>query len=120
LAIRPVGDVADRGQRVAADALELVGRGEDDAVQGDADEHAAQRGEEPAGPAGPEAAEGDLVAGRALGEQEGRDQEAREHEEEVDAEVSTGQMTAVEQQHPGHRRAPQAVEGRHVGDAHAP
>ena len=110
----PVGDVEQRGQPVAADLPELVRVGEHEGEHDDAGQQPGQRGQQPAGPAGPEPAEVDAALLPPLGQQQRADQEAGQHEEQVDAEVAADQEVGVEQQHAGHRRAPQAVEGRDV------
>ena len=115
----PVRDVADRCERVTTDAGELVGLGEHQAVQRDSDEQPAERGQQATGAAGPEPSERDVPVLAGLGQEQRRDEEPGEHEEEVHAEVPTGEMTAVEEQDPGHCRAAQTVQGRDVRHAHA-
>ena len=62
----PVGDVAERGERVAPDLEPLRGGGQQCGVQRDADEHTEQGGEEPSGAPGPEGREADPVGPREL------------------------------------------------------
>ena len=116
----PVRDVPDRRERAVVNLIELVGLGEDDAVHRDPGEQPGQRRKEPAGAPGPEAAEPDRAPIARFHQEERGDQEAGQDEEQIHAEVSAGQVPAVEQQDAGYRRPPQTVQGSDVRDAHSP
>ena len=67
-----------------------------------------QRGQQPAGPAGPEAGQVDAAAGDALAHEQGGDEEAGDDEEDVDAEEPAGQPATGR----GGRRGPRRWPGR--------
>ncbi len=101
----PVGDVGERGEGVAADALELARLGEEAAIDGDGRHEREQRRKEAPRAAAPERGEGDAPRLAVLGEQERGDEKPREHEEEIDAQVAARQRAVgVKEEHPQERR----------------
>jgi hypothetical protein len=86
----PVGDVRQRGERVAPQRGPVdrhVGDRGQDADQG---HHQPDGGEQATRPAQPEPAQVDAPRAAALQQQERRDQEPRDDEEDVDAEEAAG------------------------------
>ena len=112
----PVRDVAEGGDRVAADAVELAGSREHSGVHDDADHHEEQRGQQPLRPPHPEPLEIDAPAVRPLGDEQGRDEEAAQDEEGVDAQVPPDRpaLTGVVEEHRRDREGADAVERRLV------
>ena len=117
----PVRDVEDRREGVADD----VGRGQDpghdrhdDADDGDEQE---QRRQEPPGATGPEPTEPDRPASTPLLNQQRRDEEAREHEEGVDAVEAARHRVepGVEGDDGEHRQGPDAVQAPDVAQRRA-
>ena len=112
----PVRIVEERGQPVRFEGgFDDVGTTEA-RVDGQHHQQEHDGGQEPFGPPEPERAQADGLAAVPLADQQSGDQEAREHEEEVDAEVAAvGPVEAeVVGHHPGHGQRPQSVEGGHV------
>ncbi len=117
---RPEGLPADVDQQVAADQ----------AGRGDADHHDGDQGRQQAsGPAQPELRQVDPAAAGDLAQQQGGDQEAGEHEEDVDPEEAAGQhgRGEVEDQDADDRERADAVQpvdvtrpGVHLGRSPAP
>ena len=115
----PVRDVAERGERVGPDAVELTGRREHAGVHHDADHHQEQRGEQPPGAAHPERLQVDASPPRPLGDEQRGDEEAAQHEERVDAEepADRPRLTGVVEEHGRDREGPDAVERGLVAEA---
>jgi rare lipoprotein A len=112
----PVREIRERGDAVAADSAELPGLRKDHRVERDGRYEREHRGEEPARAADPEDLQIDAAGRAVLGEEQRRDQEARQHEEQVDAEVPPTQLVVVEEEHADDRGAAQTVERGQVGD----
>ena len=114
----PVGDVGERGDRVAAQGVDPVGlddRG-DDHRHRDQD---ADRGQQAARAPDPEPPEPDVSAAAVLGEQQRGDQVAADHEEDVDAEEPPRHPpdARVVEEDGEHGDRPQRVDAGHVGEA---
>ena len=112
----PVGDVDGRGHHGPAQAhpgaaLDQPWRAEDQDGQ-----EQPQRGQQPPRPAGPERAEAEPAAAEVVEDEPG-DEEARDREEQVDAEVAALQVAGVERHDGEHREAAQTVEGGHPRQA---
>ena len=109
------------GEVVAGPEDEVpVGHVEQGRQRGHPEQHHQQRREEPPGPTGPELPQADGQPGGPLAEEQRGDQEARQHEEDVDGEEAAGQGPAVIRHHAQHRQRPQSVEGRHEPEADGP
>ena len=65
----PVRDVGEGCEGVAADLVEFLGGGDEEAVGDDAGHEDGEGGEESSGASGPEAAEADAAVALRLGEQ---------------------------------------------------
>jgi len=117
--LRPVGHVGQRREGVDAQRRGPFGRRGHVAVDGHADKEQEQRGEEPPGPAQVEGAEGEVAGADDLAQQQGGDEVAAEHEEDVDPEQPTGRPgDAPVVEHDGqHGHRAQAVEARQVPEA---
>ena len=117
----PVGRVRQRRQDLRPQLGRVVTEEEhhDDAGAG---QQEVERGQEPAGPAGVEAAHTDGARTVVLLQEEHGDQVAADDEEDVDAEEATGQPGHVRVvQQDGHdRERPQAVEARQVARTDRP
>lgn len=112
----PVRAVADRGQRVAADLIQLAGIREDQAIEGHGEQDRTERRQQAAGPPRPKASESDRAVPGRFGEEERRDQETREHEKEVDAQVAADEVPAVEHENADDGQSSQAIQSRNVPD----
>ena len=114
----PVGEVEERGERVAAQRRIGAGRDEDAVDDGDADEHDEERRQQAPGAAGPEGPQPDGAPLAPLHDQERGDEEARQGEEAVEEEEpARGQVhPGVHAQDGEHGDAPNPVEGRQVGE----
>ena len=111
----PVVDVEERGDRVAARPHGVRGQEDRRHERGDGDDQ--ERGRQQAARAPePELEQVDAAGGRALGDQQRRDQEAAEHEEHVDAEepARRDRHAAVVEQHRADRDRADTVEGGDV------
>ena len=108
----PVGDVRQRGERVAADRADGVRRSGVRGIGRDADEEDQQRGEQPSRPSAPELLQADGPRSLELEQDQGRDQEAAEDEERIDPEEAARRPRhpAVEQEDPEHGDPPDPVE----------
>ncbi len=116
----PVVDVEQRRDGIAAQARqvdEAVGarsspHGIGDEIQTKRADDQEERGQQTARPATPEGGQADATRARPLLEQQGRDEEPRQHEEQVDPEVATGGPAELEvvRHHADHRHGAQAVE----------
>ena len=115
----PVGHVEEGRQRVEPQVGELAGGGEDLGVDGHAHQHQQQGRQEAPGPPRPELPQPDGQPLGPLAQQERGDQEARQDEEDVDAqEASAGQRRpAVVEHDPRDGDGPQPVEGRDEAEA---
>jgi len=111
----PVGDIEERGEPVAANSCQILRFGEEHRVRRNADQSEHQRLEQAPRAPRPEAGQRDAPRGAVLGEQQRRDQEARENEEEIDAEPAATELARVEEQNSEHADTPQPIEGRNVG-----
>ena len=114
----PVGEVEERGERVAAqrvDPVRLDDRRDDHRHR---DEDADRRQQAPRPPQ-PEPADPDVAAAPVLAEQERGDQVAADHEEDVDAEEAARHPAdaRVVEEDGEHGDRPQRVDPRHVGEA---
>jgi len=114
----PVGEVEERGQRVATelvDPVRLDDRGEHHR-QRDQD---PDRRQQPPRPAQPEAAEPQVAVAAELAQQQRGDQVAADHEEDVDAEEAAGHPVeaGVVEEDGEHGERPQGVDARQVGEA---
>ena len=113
----PVDDLGQGERYVAAQIPQLVGVPDADQPHGhdDADRRPRRR-QQPTEPPDPEAAQVHRVAPHPLAQQQRRDEEAREREEEGDAEEPTGRPAeaGVVHEHGGDRDRPEPVEGRMV------
>ena len=112
-------DVAERRPEVVAPArhLELV-PGHVHPDRNDR-QHQQRSGHEPPESAGPETGEADAPVAAPFDREQTRDQEAREHEEQVDAQESAAQAEKlpVVPDDGQHGDGPQAVEGGNVAEA---
>ena len=115
----PVRDVPERGERVAADGVDLARRREQRRVGHDAGHHDEQRGQQPSGSPQPEALQVDAPLPVPLRDQQRRDQEAAQHEEGVDAQVAADHpgLARVVEQHRGDREGTDPVQGGLVAEA---
>ena len=113
----PVLHVRERGDHLTAELVDRVGE-EQQRVQRHRGQHREQRGEQAAGAAEPESAEIDVAVLAPVGEEQGRDQVAADHEEHVDAEEPPGDpvLVAVVQQDRDHRERAEAVKGRDIAE----
>ena len=114
----PVRHVHDRGDDVAAQLAQLVAF-EQRHPDGQRHQHGEQRREEPAGAPDPELPHVDGRRAFLLRDEQQRDEVARDHEEDLDAEVATRQPIGVgvvhHDRHDG--EGAHAVEPRQVGHA---
>ena len=94
--------------------------GDDEGVDRDERQHREQRRQQATRAPRPERAQCDRARTGTFGQEQRRDQEAREHEERVDAEVTAPEVPGVEQQHARDRSPAQAVQGRLVLHATGP
>ncbi len=83
----PIAEVAQHGQGILAVARVLPLWGHEVHKEGHADQHEKQGRQEPADPSGVEGSEADALGPLPLPEQDQRDDQTREHEEGVLAEV---------------------------------
>ena len=114
----PVGDVAQGREGVPAERRELVGLGEDARVDRDGRHEGEERRKQTTRAADPERSERDAPRAAVLGEEDRRDQEPREHEEQIDAEVAALQHpTRMEEHDAQHREPAETVERGEVRDA---
>ena len=122
----PVRAVEERGQSVAAQAVELVGRRFEHRERGDSEEHQQERGEKASGPSSPEPAEADTTVSRPLADEQRRDQETGKDEERVDAEEPAARPSRVEviREHRENRERAEAIKGGLISEplvfAHIP
>ena len=108
----PVGRVGERCDDVAAEAGQLV-RDDHRGVDRHRGQHREQRGQEAAGPPHPEVRPVDGFGALPLLDEQGRDEEAADDEEDLDAQEAAGdpRHVGVVEQHRQHRDGPEAVEG---------
>ncbi len=113
----PVGEVEERGEGVAAGLVDLVRVGDRRDDHRHRDQH-ADRGEEAAGAADPEAGELDLAGAAELAQEQRGDQVAADDEEDVDAEEAARQPAEarVVAEDGEHGERPHRVDPRHVGE----
>ena len=114
----PVGNVEDRPQGIAAEVrVAATSRSEPDEERTEA-HHEEQRRQEASGPSRPERDQGDGFGVAKLLDQKGGDEEAREHEEAVDAEEAGWQPgdPSVVEEHTDDREGSNAVETWQVAD----
>ena len=112
----PVREIADRRERVAADRRELVGFREPAPRTARPRRGRTRARGAGVGPGAPRThAQCDAAPLMRFGQQQRRDQEARQHEERVDTEEAAGEVPAVEQEYAGDRQAAEPVEGRLMG-----
>ena len=113
----PVGHVEEGGQCVTAERGVGAGRDEDPVEDGDPDQHDEQAGQQPPGPAGPEGPQFDGAVLAPLHDQQRGDEESRQGEEAVEKEEPARRQVdaGVHAQDGEHGHAPDAVEGRQVG-----
>ena len=118
----PVRAVAQGGQRVGAKAGPVGRVGHEVDVRGNPQQRQHQSRGEAAGPANPERLEADAARALPLGDQQGRDEKARQREEHVHREDRAGNMgdTGVVEQHVDDADAAQAVQRRHITEAPPP
>ena len=114
----PVGEVGERGDRVAAqlvDPVRLDDRGDDHRHR---DEDADRR-QQPPRPPHPEAPQPHVAAAAELAQQQRGDQVAADHEEDVDAEEAARQPAdaGVVEEDGEDRQRPQRVDPGEVGEA---
>ena len=109
----PVRDVGGAGDDIAAELAERVGLEQRDPHR-EQEHHHEQRRKEPPESSDPEVLEVDRAGAFVLGDQQQRDQVARDHEEDLDAEVTPAEPGAVGVvHHHGHDcDRPQSVEAR--------
>ena len=112
----PVGGVAQRRERVAAQRRARRHGGDEGSPGDHRRQQDRHRRQQPAGPAAPEAQQADPAGLAVLAQQQAGDQEAGKHEEDVDPEQAAGQpadagVVAHDAQH-GQRADP--VERRNV------
>ncbi len=112
----PVGDVEQRGERVAPQPAEFGVAGQHRGVEGRQRQHDEERREQPSGPARPERAQPNGAVLAPLGDEQRGDEETRETEEQVDAEEAAAQVTGVEEEHADDRDAAHAVERGDVAE----
>jgi hypothetical protein len=117
----PVVDVEERRERVDTQVGERRARQHRRRHERHGD-HDADRGEQPPRPAEPEPEHVEVAAAPELAQQQGRDQVARDHEEDVDPEEPAGHPAArvrVVEEDRQHRDRAQRVDPGHVGKAMA-
>jgi hypothetical protein len=105
----PVGDEEEGGQAVGAHRAQVDRGHVEPGVHGHRDDHHEERGQQAARPPAPERPEAHRAVGPVLEQQQRRDEVARQHEEQVDAQPPAGQVPAVEQQHGGDGQPAQAI-----------
>ena len=119
----PILHVEERRQTALAERVALAGRDHEPGVGRDAEEHDQQRREQPPQPAPDEARVADSLRAPVLEHQEARDEKAREHEEDVDAEEpASGPLRGalVVRDHGDDREGAQAVERSLVFEGPSP
>jgi len=114
----PVGEVEERGQRVATqlvDPVRLDDRGEDHRHR----DQDSDGGQQPPRPAQPEAAQPQVAVAAELAEQQRGDQVAADHEEDVDPEEAPRHPAdaGVVEEDGEHGERPQGVDAWQVGEA---
>ena len=112
----PVGVVEERGDGVRPEGARIDVGAAEPVVQGEHEQQDQDGGQEPLGPTGPERPQPDPFGRHPLAGQQAGDQEAGEHEEQVDAEIAAvGPVEAeVVRDDPGDGEGPQPIEGREV------
>ena len=90
-----VGEVEQRGQRVAPDPMGGIGYVDDAGVDGQQGDDQKQRWHQPHASSGIEAPEADATLASALCCQHGGDQEARQHEEDLECHPGSWQRLEV-------------------------
>ncbi len=114
----PVGDVGERGDRVAAQLVDAVGLDDRGGDHRHRDQHPDRR-QQPPRPPQPEAPQPHVPAAAELAQQQRGDQVAADHEEDVDAEEAARHPAdgGVVEEHREHRQRPQGVDPREVWKA---
>ncbi len=118
----PVGHVEQRRQGVETKPGELARRRQEPGVEGHPDQQDEEGRQQAAGPAGPEAAQGDAEGPPPLPHQQRRDEEPREDEEDVHPEEAAGEdgQAAVVAHHPEDGDRTQALEPGDEAEADRP
>ena len=113
----PVGEVHQRGLGVAHHAAALRRAGDEELDRGRDDDDQHRRRQQPSYPPGVEPPEPERAAPVDLGPDHVRDQEPRQHEEQVDPDEATVERPdpAVEQHHEVDRHGPEPVQLGTVG-----
>ena len=112
----PVGHVEQGCQRGTAKVADLVGRGNEEGPATDGQQHQVERGQQPTRSSSEELREGDASGAVNLAEQDAGDEEAGQHEEQVDTEEAAGQPVGahVIRNDASYGQCAHAVEGGNV------
>jgi hypothetical protein len=113
----PVGDAGERGEGFGAQPNHLLGRCEDNGVDGDTERHQEKGGEQSARSTGPEPGQAYVAGGAPFAEKEAGDQVAAEDEEGVDTEetAASPDKPRMVGEDGADRQGAHAVERRLVG-----
>src|ERR1035437_7135210 len=115
----PIGDIADGGQSVDTDLMEVGGLGDKRGIDGHAQEHQGQCWEKSARSPRPEVLQGHPAGGVGLGQEKRSDQVAGKHEEKVDSQIAAFQVAPREEEDSPDGNASKTVEPGEVAEVGA-